>query len=120
MNKPFYLEYSILELSKIEIFEFWYHYLKPKYAEKTKLCYMDRDSFILYINTDDIYKNIAEGVETRFDISDYELDRPLPKRKNKKVMGLLKDELVCKIMTKFVGLRVKKYSYLIDDGEDKK
>ena len=120
MNKPFYLGYSILELSKIEIFEFCYHYLKPKYGEKTKLCYMDRDSFILYINTNDIHKNIAEGVETRFDISDYELDRPLPKEKNKKVMGLLKDELVCKIMTKFVGLRVKNYSYLIDDGEDKK
>ena len=67
------------------------------------------------------YKNIAEDVETRFDTSNWELDRPLPKGKNKKVIGLIKDELGGKIMTKFVGLRAKSYSYLIDDGkEDKK
>ena len=69
----------------------------------------------------DIYTDIAEDVETSFDISNYELDRPLPKGKNKKVTGLMKDELGGKIMTIFVGLRAKFYSYLIDDGsEDKK
>ena len=68
-----------------------------------------------------IFIDIAEDVETRFDTSNYELDRPLPKGKNKKVIGLIKDELVGKIMTKFVGFRGKAYSYLIDDGsEDKK
>ena len=83
-------------------------------------------SFIVYIKTDDIYKDIAEDVETRFDISSYELecnsiDRPLPKGKNKKVIGLMKVELGGEIMTKFVGLRAKTYSYLIDDDrEDKK
>ena len=77
--------------------------------------------FTVYIKTDDIYKDIAEEVETRFDISNYELDRPLPIGKNKKVIGLLKDELDGKIMTKFSGLRAKTYSYLIDDdSEDKK
>ena len=87
---------------------------------------MDTDSFIVYIKTDDVCKDIAEDVETRFDTSNYELefnsiDRPLPKGKNKKVIGLMKDELGGKIMTKFVGLRAKTYSYLIDDGsEDKK
>ena len=121
MNKPVYLGLSILELSKILMYEFWYDYVKPKYGEKVKLCYMDTDSFIVYIKTDDIYKDIAEDVETRFDTSNYELDRPLPKGKNKKVIGLMKDELGGKIMTKFVGLRAKTYSYLIDDGsEDKK
>ena len=70
---------------------------------------------------DDVYKDIAKDVETRFDTSNYELDRPLPKGKNKKVIGLMKDELGGKIMTKFVGLRAKTYSYLIDDSsEDKK
>ena len=70
---------------------------------------------------DDIYKDVAEDAVTRFDSSNYELDRPLPKGKNKKVIGLMKDELGGKIMTKFVGLRAKTYSYLIDDGsEDKK
>ena len=87
---------------------------------------MDTNSFIVYIKRDDIYKNIAEDVETRFDTSNYELefnhiDRPLLKGKNKKVIGLMKDELGGKIVTKFLGLRAKTYSYLIDDGsEDKK
>ena len=66
------------------MYEFWYDYVKPKYGEKVKLCYMDTDSFIVYIKTDDIYKDIAEDVETRCETSSYELDRPLPKRKIKK------------------------------------
>ena len=82
---------------------------------------MDRGSFIVYIKTDDIYNDIAKDVETRFDTSNYELDRPLPKGKNKKVIGLMKDELDQKILTKFVELRAKTYSYLIDDDrKDKK
>ena len=77
--------------------------------------------YIVYIKTDGIYKAIAGDVETRFDTSNYELDRPLPKIKNKKVIGLMKDELGGKIMKKFVELRAKSYSYLIDEGsEDKK
>ena len=70
---------------------------------------------------EDIYKDIAEHVETRFDTSNYELDRPWPNGKNKKVLGLMKDKLGGKIMTKFVEIRAKAYSYLIDDtSEDKK
>ena len=84
INKPVCLELSILELSKILMYEFWYDYVKPKYVEKATLCYMDTDSFIVHIKTDDIYKDIAEGVETRFDASNYELDSLLPKVKNKK------------------------------------
>ena len=85
---------------------------------------MDTNSFIAYIKTDDLYKDIAD-VETRFDTSNYELEcnsneRPLPKGKNKKVIGLTKDELGRKIMTKFVGLRAKTYSYLIDDSSEYK
>ena len=91
-----------------------------------KCCYIDTDSFIVYIKTDDIYKDIAEDVETRFDTFNYELecnsiDRPLPEGNNKKVIGLMKDELGEKIVTKLVGLRAKTYSNLIDDdSEDKK
>ena len=82
---------------------------------------MDTDSFIVYIKTNDIYKDLAEDLETRFDTSTYELDRLLPKGINKKVIRLIKDELGGKIMTKFVGLRPKTYSYLKDDSsEDKK
>ena len=81
MNKPVYLELSIVVLSKISMYNFWHDYVKMKYGEKMKLYYMDRDSFIVYIKTDDIYKYIAEDVETSFDTSNYELGRPLPKRK---------------------------------------
>ena len=88
MNKLVYLGLSILELSKMLMHEFCYNYVKPKYGEKVKLCFMDRD-IIVYIKTDDIYKDIAEDVETRFDNS--ELYRPLPKEKNKNVIGLMKD-----------------------------
>ena len=121
MNKPIYLGLSIPELGKIIMYDFWYDYVKPKYGGKPKFCYMDTNSFILYIKTDDNYKDIAEDIETRFYTSNYELDRTLPKGKNKEVIPLMKDELGGKIMTKFAGLRAKTYSYLIDDGiEDKK
>ena len=81
---------------------------------------MDTDNFIVYIKTDDIYKDIAEDVETRFDILNYELDRPLSKGKDKKVIGLVKDKLGRKIMTKFFGLEAKTYSYLKVDGSEYK
>ena len=67
------------------MYEFQYDYAKHKYGEETKLCYMGTDSFIAYIKTDDIYKDVVEDVESRFDTLNYELDRPLPKEKNQKV-----------------------------------
>ena len=82
---------------------------------------MDTDSFIMHIKTEDFYNDIANDVEKRFDTSNYEEDRPLPTGKNKKVIGLMKDELRGKIITEFVALRPKTYSYLTDDcKEDKK
>ena len=83
MNKPVYLGLSILDLSKTVMYELWYDYLKPKYGENVKLFYMDTDSFIVHVKTDDIYKDIAEDVETTFD-TNFELDRPFPKGKIKK------------------------------------
>ena len=121
MNKPIYLGLSILDISKILMYEFWYDYMKPKYNNNVKLCYIDTDSFIMNIKTNDFYKDIANDVEKRFDTSNYEVNRPLPIGKNKKVIGLMKDELGGKIITEFVTLRPKTYSYLTDDGkEDKK
>ena len=84
MNKPVYLGLLILEFSKILMYEFWYDYVKLKYDKNSKLCYMDTDSLIVFINTNSIYKDIAKSFETRFDTSNYELecnsiDRPLPK-----------------------------------------
>ena len=121
MNKPIYLGLSILEISKILMYEFWYDYMKPKYSGNVKLCYTDTDSFIINIKTKDFYKDIANDVEDRFDTSNYEVYRPLPTGKNKKVIGLMKDELGGKVITEFVALRPKTYSYLTDDcKEDKK
>ena len=77
-----------------------------KTGENVKLSYMDTDSFIFQVKTDDIYKDIAEDVEKRFDTSNYEIDRPLPKGKNE-VIGLMKDELGEEIMKKIVGLTTK-------------
>ena len=120
MNKPIYLGLSILEISKILMYEFWYDYMKPKYVNNVKLCYMDTDSFIMNIKTEDFYKDIANDVEKRFDTSNYAIDRPLPTGKNKKVIGLMKDELGGKIITEIVALRPKTYSYLTDDYKEDK
>ena len=103
------------------MYEFWYDYMKPKYGNDVKLCYMDMDSFIMNIKTNDFYEDIANDVEKRFDTSNYEVNRLLPMGKNKKIIGLMKDELGGKIITEFATLRPKTYSYLTDDGkEDKK
>ena len=105
MNKPIYLGLSILEISKILIYEFWYDYMKPKHNDNVRLCYMDMDSFIM--NSNDFYKDISEDVDNRFDTSNYEVKRPLPIGKNKKVIGLMKDELGGEIITDFIALRPK-------------
>ena len=103
------------------MYEFWYDYMKPKYGNKLKSCYMDTDSFIMNIKTNGFYKKFTSDIENRFDTSNYELNRPLPKGKNKNVIGLMKDELGGKIITEFDTLRPKTYSFLTDDGkEDKK
>ena len=121
MNKPIYLGLSILEISKLLMYELWYDYMKPKYGNEVKLCYMDTDSFIMNIKTEDFYKDIANDVEERFDTSNYEVDRPLSAGKNKKLIGLMKDELGGKIITEFITLRPKTYSNLTDYcKEDKK
>ena len=103
MNKPIYLGLSILEISKILMYEFSYDYMKPKYNDNVKLCYMDMDSFIMNIKTNDFYEDIASDVENRFDTSNYEVNRPLPTGKNKRVIGLMEDELGGKIITEFVN-----------------
>ena len=82
MNKPIYLGLSILEISKILMYEFWYDYMKPKYNDDVKLCYMNTDSFVMHIKTNDFSKDISDDVDNRFDTSNYEVNRPLPTGKN--------------------------------------
>ena len=111
INKPIYLSMSILDISKTLIYEFWYDYIKPKYQHKAKLCCMDTDSFVIRIKIEDIYEDIANDVEEWFDTSNYDNNRPLPIGKNKKVIGLFKDELGGKTMKEFVALRAETYAY---------
>ena len=87
--------------------------MKPAYGRKVELCYMDTNSFVYEVETEEFYRGTANDVEERFDTSGYlqECSRPLPVGKNKKVIGLMKEELAGKIMTEFVALRAKMYAY---------
>lgn len=124
MNKPVYIGQAILDQSKTVMYEFHYDYMQPKYDSNLCLCYMDTDSFVYHIKTEDFYHDIAADVECRFDTSAYNKDddRPLPIGKNKKVVGLMKDELSGKVMTEFITLRAKAYAYesLSKEGGDRK
>ena len=121
MNKLIYLGLSILEISKILMYECWYDYMKPKYNDNFRLCYMDTDSFIINIKTNDFYKDISDDGDNRFDTSSYEVKRPLLKGKNKKVIGLMKNNLGGEVIAEFIALRRKTYSYLTDNDKiDKK
>ena len=122
MAKPLYLGMSILDISKTLMYEFWYDYIKPKYGDRAKLCYMDTVSFIIYVRTEDFYEDIANDVERQFDTSNYDKNdkRPLQIGKNKKVIGFFKDELGGKIMKEFCALTGKTYAYLKDDDSKKK
>ena len=120
MNKPIYIGQAILDISKTLMYEFWYDPIKPKYGDKAKLCYIDTDSFIMHIKTEDFYKDIANDVERWFDTSNYDKNdnRSLPIGKNKKVIGMFKDELGGKIMTELCALRAKAYAFLLDGYND--
>ena len=122
MNKPIYLGQAILDISKTLMYEFWYDYIKPKHNEKAKLCYMDNDSFIIHIETEDFYKDIAQDVNKWFDTSGYDKNdkRPLPIGINKKVIGMFKDELNGKIVAKLCGPRSKTCAYKMNDDIEKK
>ena len=78
MNKPVYLGQAILDISKTLMYKFWYKYIKPKYGDNARLCYMDPDSFIINIKTEDFYKDIANDVERWFDTSNYDKIDEIP------------------------------------------
>ena len=67
MNKLAYFDRSILDISKTLMYEFWYDYIKPKCQDNAKLCYMDTDSFVIHIRTEDFYEDVANNVKIWFD-----------------------------------------------------
>ena len=97
-----------------------YHFVKSKFGEKVKPCYTDTDSFSVQVKTNDICVDIAEDIETWLETSNYELDRPLRKGENKKVIRLRKGKLDGKMIQEIAGLGEKTYCYLIDDGSKEK
>ena len=120
MNKPIYLGMSILDVSKTPMYEFWYDYIKPKYKEKAKLCYMDTDSFVINVFTEEFFEDINNDVERWFDMSNYDKNdkTPLSIGKNKKLIAMFKDDLEEKIMKEFCVPRAKTYAYFKDDDSE--
>ena len=125
-NKPIYLGMCILDLSKTLMYDFVYNYIKPMYGPRAKLLMTDTDSLIYEIKTDDFYKDIYEDVESKFDTSEFDKDHPAIKDfgfkvgKNKKVIGMFKDETGGKQIIEFIGLRSKLYSYRLHEKEHKR
>jgi hypothetical protein len=115
LNKPIALGFSILEYSKLHMQRFHYDNIKPKYGEKATLLFTDTDSFCYDIKTEDLYKDIAED-SANYDLSNYPKDHAIYDATNKKVVGKFKDELGGEIMTEFVGLKSKVYSFVKEDG----
>ena len=120
MNKSVLLNVSILDTSKIAMYKCWYNYIKPDYGEKAKLCYTDTDSVIACTKAKDIYTSIVIDMETRFNASIYELNRKNITQREKKLIGLMKNGLGGKIMTKSATLKPQKDSYLADNSNENK
>ena len=112
-NKPVYVGFSILDLSKTIMYDFHYNYIKPKYGEKVKLLMTDTDSLLYDIETDDFYKDISPDVRQFFDTSNYPKVHPsgIETGVNKKLIGKFKDELGGRIIKEFVGLGAKQYAF---------
>ena len=121
LNKPIYMGMSILDFSKTHMYSFYYDVLKPKYDDKIKLVYTDTDSYVIKVETDDLYEDFKE-INEYMDFSDYNVEHPNDDKTNKKVLGKFKDEMNGKIITHFIGLKPKAYCYKVygDDKEHKK
>eukprot|EP00438_Fugacium_kawagutii_P028519 Skav226748 [mRNA] locus=scaffold3942:5794:7308:- [translate_table: standard] len=112
LDKPIYMGMSILDYSKIHMYSFYYDVLKPKYNDNIKLVYTDTDSYVIKVDTDDIYKDFKE-INEYMDFSDYNVEHPNYDNTNKKKLGKFKDETNSKIITHFIGLKPKSYCYKI-------
>lgn len=122
LNKPIYIGFTVLELSKYHMYDFHYNKIKTFYDNDCiNLLYLDTDAFFYEIFTKDLYDDfINPKISMHFDMSDYPLNHKCYSTKNKKVLGVFKDECQGNIITEFVGLRPKLYTFKINDLECKK
>lgn len=118
LNKPIAIGFSILDLSKVLMYDFHYNTVKAKYGNKAKLLMTDTDSLFYEIETDDLYEDMKEYKDL-LDTSDYPTDHPLFSLENKKVIGKFKDEANGHIIDEFVGIRSKMYAFSLN-GKTKK
>ena len=116
LNKPIYVGFSVLDLSKFLMYDWHYNKLKKKYGENCTLLYTDTDSLLVDIKTKDVYKDMSE-TKDEYDISDYPKDHPLYDETNKKVIGKMKDECAGTPIAEYIGLRPKLYSVLRADEQ---
>ena len=114
LNRPIYVGFTVLELSKLHMYNFHYNNMKTKYphADQLRLLFTDTDSLAYAVQINDIYEDIADDAATRYDFSEYPLDRSLYNTPNRKPFGSFKDELNSILMKEFVGLRPKCYAFL--------
>ena len=115
LNKPIYVGMSVLDLSKHLMYDFYYNTLKARYGENVRLLYTDTDSLIVKVDTEDIYADMKKNLD-EYDTSNFPEDHPLYSTTNKKVIGKFKDELGGKVLTEFIGIRPKMYSFVGEDS----
>lgn len=118
LNRPIYVGFSILDLSKTLMYNFHYDYIKNKYNSQAKLLFTDTDSLCYEITTEDVYRDMLED-SNLFDTSDYPKDHTLYSDNNKKVLGKMKDELAGEVASEFIGLKPKMYSICYSTMEKK-
>ena len=120
LNKPIYVGMAILDLSKLHMYKCYYDVLKTKVNDKIKLAYTDTDSFVIHVETDDLYKDLKQ-INNHMYCSDYPKDHVNYDVSNKKVLGKFKDEVNGKIIREFIGLKPKMYTFnVMADREQKK
>ena len=118
LNKPIYIGFCILDISKTLMYDFHYNVIRKRYQNRAELCFTDTDSLLYHIQTEDIFADMAEDID-KYDTSDFNKDHPLFSTKNKKVLGKMKDELAGQSLDEFVGLRAKMYSIRCGEIESK-
>lgn len=121
LDKPIYIGFTVLELSRSHMYDFHYNIIKPFYKDRVRLCYTDTDSFIYKIYTNDFYHDLKFNFLQYFDTSNYKENNDHNiLLQNKKVPGRFKDEMGGQYITEFVGLRSKLYSIMTPDEVIKK